>query len=125
MNEDHRAKLRAFIEAVKQDASGDAEIVKQCVADLNAAERQSERNQVDPRLEYIRQIGELNLAERRGIVEYGLQTLKWLFLLNAGALALVAAYVSGVGKSGSISSVGPMLKAMWPFVAGCVFVTLA
>jgi hypothetical protein len=38
----------------------------------------------------------------------------------------VAAYVGGaLGKSGSISSVTPLLKALWPFAVGCVFVTLA
>jgi hypothetical protein len=53
-------------------------------------------------------MAELDLADRRGIVEYGIQSLRWSFLLNAGAIAVVAAYVSGsLGKSGSISSVAP------------------
>ena len=46
--------------------------------------------------------------------------------MNAGAIAVVGAYVGGaLGKSGSISSVTPLLKALWPFAVGCVFVTLA
>jgi hypothetical protein len=118
--------LRAFIELMRQEAAGDHEIVKQCVADLNAQQRQDARNAFESRQEYIRQVAALDLADRRGIMEYGLQTLRWSFLLNAGAIAVVAAYVGGsIGKSGSISSVSPLLKALWPFAAGCALVTLA
>jgi hypothetical protein len=57
-----------------------------------------------------------------------LQTLKWLFLLNAGAIAVVMAFVSGgIGKSGvgSIAAYTPVIKAVWPFVAGCIAVAFA
>src|SRR5438046_1117636 len=37
-------QLRAFIEQMKREAGGDSEIVKQCVADLNAQQRQDARN---------------------------------------------------------------------------------
>jgi hypothetical protein len=121
-------ELRAFIDVIKRQTD-DNEIVKQCVADLHAQQLQSARNQFEARHEYIRQIAELNLADRRGILDYGLQTLKWSFLLNAGAIAVVAAYVAGKSgsppSSGSISSAVPLLKALWPFAVGCVFVTLA
>jgi hypothetical protein len=124
--EDPRGKLRAFIEWIKQEAGEDSEIVKQCVADLHAEQLEAARNHFEARHEYIRQVAELKLADRRGIIEYGLQTLRWSFLLNAGAIAIVAAYVGGVlGKSGSISSIAPLLKALWPFAVGCVFVTFA
>src|SRR4051812_3989121 len=103
MEEDQTWKLRAFIERIKQEASGDEEIVRQCVADLNAQQRQDARTHFEARQEYIRQIGEIDLADRRAILEYGLQSLRWSFLLNAGAIAVVAAYVGGgFGKSGSI-----------------------
>jgi hypothetical protein len=119
-------QLRAFIELMRQEAGGDSEIVKQCVADLNAQQRQDARNHFESRQEYIRQMAALDLADRRGIMEYGLQTLRWSFLLNAGAIAVVAAYVGGsIGKPGSIASVSPLLKALWPFAFGCVLVTLA
>ena len=81
------AQLRTFIERMRQEVGGDAEIVKQCVADLNAQQRQEARNHFESRQQYIRQMAELDLADRRGIMEYGLQTLKWSFLLNAGAIA--------------------------------------
>jgi hypothetical protein len=127
MSEQYKpGNFRAFIEMMKQEAGGDSEIAKQCVADLNAQQRQNARNFFESRQEYIRQMAELDLADRRGIMEYGLQTLKWSFLLNAGAIAVVAAYVGGsLGKSGSISSVTPLLKPLWPFAVGCVSVTFA
>jgi hypothetical protein len=131
MNEQRMAgqpgQLRALIETIKREG-GDDQIVKQCVADLNAQQRQDARNHFESRQEYIRQVAELGLIARRGIVEYGLQTLKWLFLLNAGAIVVVAAYIgSGLGRSGStsISSFAPLLKALWPFAVACVMVALA
>jgi hypothetical protein len=124
--EDQTGKLRAFIALIKQEAGGDDEIVRHCVADLNAQQRQDARNHFESRQEYIRQIAEVDLADRRGIMEYGLQSLRWSFLLNAGAIAVVAAYVGGaLGKSGSISSVAPLVKALWPFAVGCALVTFA
>jgi hypothetical protein len=116
-------QLRIFIERMRQEAGGDAEIVKQCVADLNAQQRQEARNHFESRQQYIRQMSELDLADRRGIMDYGLQTLKWSFLLNAGAIALVAAYIGGLGKSGLIFT--PLVRPLWPFAVGCVLVTLA
>jgi hypothetical protein len=118
---------RALIAAIKQEVGENDELVKQCLADINALERQNSRNHFESRMEYVRQLAERDFAARRGIVDYGLQTLKWLFLLNAGALAIVAAYIGGgLGKSGSsISSFAPLLKALWPFVMGCVMVALA
>jgi hypothetical protein len=96
------------------------------VADLHAQQRQDARNHFESRQEYIRQIAEVDLADRRGIMEYGLQSLRWSFLLNAGAIAVVAAYVGGaLGKSGSIPSVAPLVKALWPFAVGCALVTFA
>jgi hypothetical protein len=125
--EDQRGKLRAFIEWAKQEAGGDGEIVKQCVADLHAEQLHTARNHFEARLEYIRHVAQHDFAARRGLVDYGLQTLKWLFLLNAGAIAIVAAYVGGgLGRSGSsISSFAPLLTALWPFAVGCVMVALA
>jgi hypothetical protein len=124
--EDQTGQLRAFIERMKQEAGGNDEIVKQCVADLNAQQRQDARNHFESRHQYIRQIAEIDLADRRAIMEYGLQSLRWSFLLNAGAIAVVAAYVGGaLGKSGSIASVAPLVKALWPFAVGCAFVTFA
>jgi hypothetical protein len=120
-------QLRAFIEAMKHEAGGNDEIVKQCVADLNAGQRQDLRNNFEARLEFTRQVAARNLEAHRGILEYGLQTLRWSFLLNAGAIALIAAYVGGaLGRGGgTISFFTPMLKALWPFAVGCLFVTLA
>jgi hypothetical protein len=58
------------------------------------------------------------------IKEYGLQTLKWLFLLNAGAIGLVLAYLAG--KLGVKSEdVAAVLRATIPFALGCICVVAA
>ena len=122
--------LKAFVEKIKQEVGDDQpDLIKQCVADLNAQDRQNARNHFEARQEYVRQIFELRSISLSGLREYGLQTLKWLFLLNAGAIAAVLAYVSGAaGKSVSpvpIIALAPVLKALWPFVTGCACVVLA
>jgi hypothetical protein len=48
-------QLRAFIEVMRRESGGDPEIVRQCVADLNAQQRQDARNHFESRQEYIRQ----------------------------------------------------------------------
>jgi hypothetical protein len=122
-------QLRSFIEALKQETGGDADLLRQVYADNQAWLRQSTRNHFESRQEYVRHMAEIDKEAQRGIVEYGLQTLKWSFLLNAGAIAIVVAYVGGaLAKSSapnSLSSFAPLIKALWPFAAGCVMVTLA
>ena len=122
-------QLRAFIERITQEAGENPEIVRQCVADLHEEQRASVRNNFEARQEYNRQMAEQSLAARRAVIEYGLQTLKWSFLLNAGAIAIIVAYVgSGLAKSTGSSPItfyAPLLKALWPFAVGCVLVVFA
>jgi hypothetical protein len=107
------------------------DLIKQSIADLNALQRQDSRNHFESQLEYVKQIAELKVTALTGIREYGLQTLKWLFLLNAGAIAVILAYVgSSLGKLPSSSpsqmiAFAPILKALWPFAVGCAMVVLA
>ena len=56
-----------------------------------------------------------------------MQTLKWLFLLNAGAIAIVLTYVGNIVGKGQTSSVtaAAVFGAIWPFIAGCICVALA
>jgi hypothetical protein len=77
-----------------QAALGD-DLAKQVYSDANAADRQTARNHFEARMEYARQIAQIKLAAEISVKEYGLQKLKWLFLLNAGAIALVLAYIGG------------------------------
>ncbi len=80
-------QLRALIEHVRSelgDSTGD--LIRQAVADLSTLDRQNRRNHFEGRLEYARQVHEHRQAALRGIVDYGLQTMKWMFLLNAGAI---------------------------------------
>jgi hypothetical protein len=109
--------LRALIDRIRSEVgTADAELIKQIVADTGSLERQNARNHFEGRIEFARQMHDQRQATQKYLVEYGLQTLKWMFLLNAGALAAVAAFVSGgVGKSGvgAIAAFVPILKAAW------------
>jgi hypothetical protein len=70
--------LRTIIETLKRDIGSDPDpdLIKQAFSDLNALERQNLRNHFEARQEYVRQVGELNCFAHRGVMEYGLQTLK-------------------------------------------------
>jgi hypothetical protein len=127
--QDASARFRAVLEQIRSDAGGDQEIVRLAAGEFFALERQNSRNHFEGRLEYARQVHEHRHAAMRGLVEYGLQTLKWSFLLNAGAIAVVMAYVGGViGKSTDPSTTKAyvhLILEIWPFVVGCVLATLA
>jgi hypothetical protein len=119
--------LRAFLQIIRREVDGDADLVKQSLADLNAMDRQNLQTHSEARREYIKQVAELDRVAQQGIREYGLQTLKWLFLLNAGAIAIILAYLGGAsGRAvGQPVILSPLLKALWPFITGCVLVAAA
>jgi len=123
------ARFRAALEQARSDSGGDQEIVRTMAAEFFALERQNLRVHFEGRLEYARQVNEHRHAALRGLVEYGLQTLKWSFLLNAGAIAAVMAYVGAIiSKSadpGTTKSYVHLILETWPFVVGCVSATLA
>jgi hypothetical protein len=107
-----------------QAALGD-DLAKQVYSDASAADRQTARNHFEARMEYARQIAQINLAAEISVKEYGLQTLKWLFLLNAGAIALVLTYIGAKSPEGKVAPVASLALATWPFMVGCVCVVLA
>jgi hypothetical protein len=117
--------VEALKRAIKPDTNPD--LVKQAFSDLTAIYRQNFRNNFESRQEFIRHAAELNRISHRGILEYGMQTLKWLFLLNAGAIAIVLTYIGNIVGKGQASSVtaAALLGAIWSFIAGCICVTLA
>jgi hypothetical protein len=106
-------------------AVGDVDLAKQIYADASAFDRQATRNHFEARMEYVRQVAQNSLSVETSVKEYGLQTLKWLFLLNAGAIALVLAYIGGKPTDGKIAVVAPLAVSTWPFMVGCVCVVLA
>jgi hypothetical protein len=108
-----------------QSALGDADLAKQIYADASASDRQVTRNHFEARMEYVRQVSQNSSAVETSVKEYGLQTLKWLFLLNAGAIALVWAYIGGKPADGKVAVVAPLAVSTWPFMVGCVCVVLA
>jgi hypothetical protein len=103
---------------------GDNDLAKQVFSDANAADRQTRQNHFEARMEYVRQMAERSQATESSIKEYGLQTLKWLFLLNAGAIALVLAYVGGKSADAKMA-IGPIAIAAAPFMLGCICVVIA
>ncbi|MET3991635.1 anti-sigma-K factor RskA [Bradyrhizobium sp. S3.9.2] len=113
------------IEGMKalQGALGSEDLAKQIYADASAADRQERRNHFEGRLEFAKQKATAAAAAEASFKEYGLQTLKWLFLLNAGAIVAVLAYIAG--KYPSTKQATSVLWAIWPFVAGCIGVTAA
>ena len=128
-NEYREGSLRAFVEKIKEELGDNPDLIKQSIADLNAQQRQEARNHFESRQEYIRQVFQIKQDSLVGIREYGLQTLKWLFLLNAGAIAVVLTYVGGAlgrptsGMAGA--ALVPVLTSLWPFVVGCAMVVVA
>jgi hypothetical protein len=129
--EDHRASgqptpLQIFMERMKNELK-DPELVKQALADFNASQRKNARNNFEARIEFGKRMAEQRRAALDGIVRYGLQTLRWSFLLNAGAIAVVLTYLGASVKASTpgVVSSASLLKALWPFAAGCVSVGLA
>jgi hypothetical protein len=115
----------ALQSAMKPDTNPD--LVKQAFSDLTAMYRQNFRNHFESRQEFSRQAAELNRFVHRSIMEYGMQTLKWMFLLNAGAIAIVLTYVGsivGKGQASTVTAVS-LLSGIWLFVMGCICVALA
>ena|SRR5712664_1779688 len=107
-----------------QAALGDIDLAKQVFSDANASDRQTRQNHFDARTEYVRQMAERTQATEASIKEYGLQVLKWLFLLNAGAIAVVMAYVGGKGADARVA-IGSIAIAAAPFMFGCICVVVA
>jgi hypothetical protein len=129
-DDDKRAaqSIKALLLAISSQVGDNPELVKQAFADSNALQLQSQRTSFDARAEYGRLVGQAILPREASVKEYGLQTLRWAFLLNAGAIALVAAYIgarTGNRPLYSIQTFTPIVMAVWPFALGCVLVVLA
>jgi hypothetical protein len=64
--------LRAFLQIIRREVDGDADLVKQSLADLNAMDWQNLQTHSEARREYIKQVAELDRVAQQGIREYGL-----------------------------------------------------
>jgi hypothetical protein len=121
-------QVKALLTAIKAEVGDNEELVKQAFADTNALQRQAQQNHFESRVEYGRLVGQALLSREASVKEYGLQTLKWVFLLNAGAIALIAAYFgarTGNRSIYSMQSLAPIVNAVWPFALGCIFIVIA
>ena len=123
MTAEPKPDVVAGMKALQSDLGDD--LAKQVYADASASDRQTTRNHFEARMGYVRQVAQNSLAAENSVKEYGLQTLKWLFLLNAGAIALVLAYIGGKSADGKTAIVAPLALSTWPFMVGCVCVVLA
>jgi hypothetical protein len=128
--EEHKSatEIRMRVELLRAWFGDDRDLVRQIIADLNAEARDVHGRHFEARKEYTKQVAELRQNAREGIVNYGLQTLRWLFLLNAGAITVILAYIgSAVAKANTVnlSKFSGLLTSLWPFAIGCVLVVLA
>src|SRR5438477_13111152 len=85
------AALRLRVEKAKHFADGDIDLTKQLIADIHSEQRQLEAQHFESRKEYARDVTESVNRRERFLFEYGIQTLKWLFLLNAGTAGALLA----------------------------------
>jgi hypothetical protein len=115
--------LRAFVTRIKEELGDNDELIKQALADLNAQQQQGVRSHFEARMEYVRQIADLRRLALEGIKTYGMQTLRWAFLLNAGAIVVIMAYLQRAGLNHA--EVVAFMKALWPFAVGCFLTALA
>lgn len=127
-NEAATGRVAVLLTALKAEVGENDEMLKQAFQDINALERQTQRNHFESRVEYGRLVGQALLTREASVKEYGMQTLKWAFLLNAGAVALIAAYFgarTGNRSIYSMQSLSPIVSAVWPFALGCILVVVA
>lgn len=128
INEAPARTVKLLLAALKAEVGENEELLKQAFEDTNASDRQGQRNFFESRIEYGRQLSQAVLAREASVKEYGLQTLRWAFLLNAGAIALIAAYFgarTGNRSLYSMQSLAPIIGAVWPFALGCILVVIA
>jgi len=120
---DSNGKLRARLEQIVREVGPSIDLQREILSQFGALELQQTRNNFEGRIEYARQVCQHREHTLTALVEYGLQTLKWSFLLNAGAIAIVMAYAgSAAGKTASATI---MITRLWPFALGCILVTVA
>jgi hypothetical protein len=124
---DNQPQLPNAVDTMKalKKALEDNDLAKQVFADANAADRQSRRDHFEARVEFAKQAAQLSLATQKAVTEYGLQTLKWLFLLNAGAIALVLTLASGKAPDARLLPIAQLAKPIALFALGCVLVVAA
>ncbi|WP_146604442.1 hypothetical protein [Rhodoplanes roseus] len=113
--------LGEFARIIREQLGDDNDLLKQCISDLHSYERQAHRNHFEARMEYIKQRNAIAQNQFNGLKDYGLQTLRWLFLLNAGAIGVILAYT---GKL-AVASTGLLTVSLIPFAAGCICVVMA
>jgi hypothetical protein len=119
--------VREVVQKLSEELNGDRELIRQSLADINQLQRQELQQAFEVRQAYMRELGENDRLRQLSMKEYGLQTLKWAFLMNAGLAGLILAYVGAKsGQSGSsLREFAPLLRTLWPFAIGCFSVAIA
>ena len=123
MSESVRPDFVAAIRALN-DVLQDTDLAKQVFSDANAIDRQNTAHHALARIEFAKQVATISLNAQDSAKEFGMQTLKWLFLLNAGAIGLILAYIAGKSPDSKILIDSIVLPICY-FATGCVLVPIA
>lgn len=122
-------QLVEIIRRARAISGGDDELARQIISAELDRQKQERLLVFQGRQEFGRQVVENSIFYHHSMREYGLQVLKWLFLLNAGAIAVVMTYVgSGLSKATlptDVQHISAIAQSVWPFALGCIFITIA
>lgn len=119
-----RQSYKDLVARIRNEVGDNNELIKQIVGDYGEYERKAIERSFDARKLYLQHTFDSEGQATNALIQYGLQTLRWLFLLNAGVAGLILGYVGA--KSGiSTKDLSPVIHALWPFGIGCISVVLA
>lgn len=110
-------RLRARLDWIAREVGETTDLQREILSQFATLELEQARNNFNGRLEYARQVCQHRERTLNALVEYGLQTLKWSFLLNAGAIAVAMAYAGST--NGKAAAAAILVKGLWPFALGC------
>jgi hypothetical protein len=117
-------RLRGDIQAMRNLVGDDSDLVKQLLSDTNAERRLLQSNNFESRKEYARQSFEAGIQRERAVTDFSMQTLRWLFLINAGAAVAIIAYAGS--RAGADKTLFVQLaKSLWPFGVGAALIPFA
>jgi hypothetical protein len=118
-------RIVAYVEVMNRVLQN-PQLVNTSLVALYQREHDEAAHQTESRKLYAAEVAQHARFAAQGVRASGMQTLKWLLLLNAGAAVVVAAYVGVLlARNGADDAAIPALTAcVIPFGLGCLLVTL-